>query len=465
MVAYPFRALLVVVALGLLLGACAPAAPAPAAPQAAAPAAPQAAAPATVAPTAAPAAAQQAAGKTKIRATVWVGQAELDALAKMTETYQKTHPNIDVEWINITGGGPYGRDKLQTMIAGGDAPDLMMLNTGQFEQLASRGALLPLNDLMAKSNFDSSIYWPQAAEGTTYQGKVYGLPRDMSNVILYYNKDMFDKAGVPYPTADWTWTDLLAAAKKLTKDTNGDGKIDQWGFAMNNIVWVWAGFVWANGGDVLSPDRKKCLLQDPKTVEALKYYYGLLTDQQVSPPPGALPEQSWAGDWFTTQSVAMGLFGPWFRPTLVTMDKPFNWDVTYPPKAPNTGKRGSVVYTDQWGMSSSTKVPNETWDFMQFLTSQDGQQQWNDLIGARSISPVKAVAQSDKWLHYGKSSGEIILDSLSFSQVPPVNFGNANEVENTWDQEFGNVVAGQETIDQAVTKICQAITPILAESK
>src|SRR5512135_2961427 len=98
MVAYPFRALLVVVALGLLLGACAPAATAPAAPQAAAPAAPQAAAPATVAPTAAPAAAQQAAGKTKIRATVWVGQAELDALAKMTETYQKTHPNIDVEW-------------------------------------------------------------------------------------------------------------------------------------------------------------------------------------------------------------------------------------------------------------------------------------------------------------------------------------------------------------------------------
>ena len=66
------------------------------------------------------------------------------------------------------------------------------------------------------------------------------------------------------------------------------------------------------------------------------------------------------------------------------------------------------------------------------------------------------MAQSDKWLHYGKSTGEIILDSLSFSQVPPVNFGNANEVENTWDQEFGNVIAGQETIEQAVKKICDA---------
>lgn len=287
----------------------------------------------------------------------------------------------------------------------------------------------------------------------------------MSNVILYYNKDLFDKAGVAYPTNDWTWDDMLAAAKKLTLDTNGDGKIDQWGFAVNNVVWVWAAFVWAHGGDILSPDRKQCLLQSPEAIEALKFYYGMLTDQKVSPPPGALPQQSWAGDWMTTQAVAMGLFGPWFRPTLVTMDKPFKWDVAYPPKDPKTGKRGFVVYTDMWGMSPNTKVPQQTWDFMKFLTSKAGQQEWTDLIGARFISPIKEVAQSDKWLHYGGSSGEIILDSLSFSQVPPVNFGNANEVENTWDQEFGTVISGQQTVEQAVKKICDQVTPILNESK
>jgi multiple sugar transport system substrate-binding protein len=438
----------------LLLSACAPTAPAPAAPPSA---------PAAEAPTAAPAAAET--GKTRIRGTVWLGDAELDALGKLTEEYQKTHPDVDVEWINIVGGGPYGRDKLQTMIAGGDAPDLMMLNTGQFEQLASRGALRPLNDLIDAEKFDLSLYWPQAIEGVTYQGKIYGLPRDMSNVILYYNKDLFDAAGVAYPTNDWTWDDLAAAAKKLTLDKNGDGKIDQWGFAVNNIVWVWAGFVWANGGDVLNADRTKCLLEDPKTVEALKFYYGLLTDEHVSPPPGALPEQGWAGDWMLTQSVAMGLFGPWWRPSLVTMEKPFKWDVAYPPKAPATGNRGSVVYTDMWGMSPGSKVPNETWDFMKYITSEEGQKLWTELIGARSISPVKSVAQSDEWLHYGGSTGEIILDSLSFSQVPPVNFGNANEVETIWDQEFGLVVAGQETVEQAVKKICEQISPILLESQ
>jgi len=400
--------------------------------------------------------------KTKVRATVWLGDAELKALGSMTDSYLSKNPNTDVEWINIVGGGNYGRDKLQTMIAGGDAPDLMMLNTGQFEQLASRGALKPLNDIITKDKFDLGLYWPQAVTGVTYKGKIYGLPRDMSNVILYYNKDMFDKAGVAYPTNNWTWNDLRAAAKKLTKDTNGDGKVDQWGFAVNNIVWVWAGFVWGNGGDILNADRTKIVLDSPASIDALNFYFGLLTKDQVSPPPGALPEQAWAGDWMLTQSVAMGLFGPWWRPSLVTMEKPFRWDVAYPPKSPKTGKRGSVVYTDMWGMGMNTKVQDATWDFMKYITSKDGQQLWTDLIGARSISPVKAVAQSDKWLHYGASTGEIILDSLSFSQVPPINFGNGNEVETIWDQEFSAVIAGQETVEQAVKKIVPQVQAVLA---
>ncbi len=401
------------------------------------------------------------AGKVKIRGTVWLGAAELEALGKLTAEYQKTHSEAEIEWINIEGGGPYGRDKLQTMIAGGDAPDLMMLNTGQFEGFASRGALMPLDDFVGQEQFDLGIFWPQAIDGCRFHGKLYGLPRDMSNVILYYNKDLFDASKVAYPDDKWTWDDLLKASQALTIDKNGDGKVDQWGFAVNNIVWVWAGFVWGNGGEILSPDRTQCMLEEPATIEALQFYYDLQTKYQVSPPPGSLPEQAWSGDWMLTQSVAMGLFGPWWRPSLVTMEKPFRWDVAYPPKAPKTGKRGSVVYTDQWGMYAKTKIGDATWSFIKFLTSEAGQRLWTDLIGARSISPVKVVAQSDAWLHYGGSTGEIILDSLSFSQAPPVNFGNANEAETIWDQEFGLVIDGQESVPEAVKNICTKLGPVL----
>jgi multiple sugar transport system substrate-binding protein len=408
--------------------------------------------------------AEESAEPVKIRSTVWMGEAELEALGKLTEVYLEANPNVEIEWINISGGGPWGRDKLQTMIAGGDAPDVMMLNTGQFEGFASRGALLPLDDFVSAEGFDLSIYWPQGIDGSSYQGKLYALPRDMSNVILYYNKDLFDAAGVEYPTDDWDWNDLLAAAQELTIDKDGDGQIDQWGFAVNNTVWVWVGFVWANGGRALSVDRRECLLEEPEAVEALKFYFDLQTEHGVSPPPGALPEQGWAGDWMLTQSTAMGLFGPWFRPSMVGNENQFRWDVAYPPKSPNTGNRGSVVYTDQWSIYSGSEVAEDAWDFIKFLTSKQSQEMWTELIGARSISPVKEVAETDAWLHYGDSTGEIILDSLSFSWAPPVNFGNANEAENIWDQEFGLVIAGEATVEEAVASICEQIGPVLLES-
>jgi multiple sugar transport system substrate-binding protein len=413
----------------------------------------------------APVASSEESGATKIRATVWLGEAEYDALQQLVEPFLEEHPDLEIEWINIVGGGPYGRDRLQTMLAGGDSPDMMMLNTGQFEGLAARDVLMPLEDFVARDNFDLNIFWPQAVDGSRYQGSLYALPRDMSNVILYYNKDMFDAAGVPYPDENWTWTELLEAAQQLTVDTDGDGAIDQWGFGLLNVVWVWAGFVWANGGEVLSEDRTQCLFEQPETVEALQFYFDLQTEHGVSPLPGDLPEQANALVWFQSQSVAMGFAGPWYRPTLVNMENPFNWDVAYPPKSSNLDQRGSVVYTDQWAMWSGTQVPDETWELMKFLTSKESQERWVELMGARSISPVKEVAESEEWVTYGGSTGSIILDSLSFSQAPPVNFGNANEAETIWNEELGLVVAGEATVEQAVTRICERLAPVLAESQ
>ena len=404
---------------------------------------------------------EPAADSVKLRGTVWLGEAELAALEQLTDAYQETHPNVEVEWINIVGGGAYGRDKLQTMIAGGDIPDIMMLNTGQFEGLAARDVLLPLDDFVSAENFDLDIYFPQGISGSSYQGNLYALPRDMSNVILYYNKDLFDASGVEYPTENWDWNDLRDAAIKLTIDKDDDGNVDQWGFALINTTWVWSGFVWANGGDVLNADRTECLLEMPETVEALKFYFDLQIADGASPPPGALPEQGWAGDWMLTQSTAMGFFGPWFRPSFVGMDDPPNWDVAYPPKSPTTDDRGSVVYTDHWSIAAESENAEAAWDFIKFLTGVEGQTLWVELIGARSITPVRAVAETDGWLHYGGSTGEIILDSLSFSQAPPVNFADANEVETIWNAEFGLVIAGEQTIEEAVGKICDQITPVL----
>jgi ABC-type glycerol-3-phosphate transport system substrate-binding protein len=118
-----------------------------------------------------------------------------------------------------------------------------------------------------------------------------------------------------------------------------------------------------------------------------------------------------------------------------------------------------------WGVYAQTKAPEEAWKFLKFLTGKAGQEMWVKLIGARSISPIKEVAQSDSWLHYGGSTGELILDELTVSRVPPVNFANANEAETLWDTEFGLVISGDKTVQEAVVAACDSIAPVLLESK
>jgi multiple sugar transport system substrate-binding protein len=470
------RLLAVLLVVTLALAACGsgPAAPAPGAAEESTtgPAAGEAAAESTPAPEPAMAEAGSTAiasagsGSTKLQVTVWLGQQELDAMVELANRFTETNPDIQVEFINIVEGGPYGRDKLQQMIAGGTPPDIMMLNTGQFEGFAARGVLAPLDDLVKQDNFDMGIYWPAAVEGSTYDGKLYALPKDMSNVVIYLNVDLFEEAGVPLPGPEWSWDDYREIARQLTKDTNGDDKMDQWGTSLVNAVWAWASFVWGNGGDILSEDRKQCLLESPETVEALNVYFGLLTEDNASVPPGTLPQQPWQGDQFMSGVIGMSTFGPWFRPGLVE-NEPFNWTVRPYPRSPKGTDPVTVVYTDHWGLAASSDHPNEAWELMKFLGGNEGHTAWSEIYGSRSITPVRELALSDKWMGYGgpehRADNQAILDQLDNTRPPPVNFANANAAETAWNEEFDLVINGQQTVEEAVKNACERITPILQQ--
>ncbi len=407
-------------------------------------------------------------GSTKLTVSVWLGQQELDAMVKLAERFTQKHPDIQIEYINIVEGGPFGRDKLQQMIAGGTPPDIMMLNTGQFEGFASRGVLAPLDDLVKQDNVNLDVYWPPAVVGSKYGGKLYGLPKDISAHVVYLNKDIFQKAGVALPKADWNWNDFRTIAKQLTKDTNNDGKVDQWGTSIINAVWTWGEYAWTNGGEVLSDDRKECKITMPETVEALKFYYGLLTEDKASPPPGTLPQQPWQGDQFLSGVIGMGTFGPWFRPGLVE-NKPFDWTVVPFPRSPTKPQQEpiSALYTDQWGMSAKSEHPKEAWELLKFIGGPEGHTAWSEIYGSRSITPIKELALGEKWMSYGgpehRQDNQTILDQLDSTKPPPVNFANANAAENAWNEEFDLVMTGQQTVDQAAKNVCDKITPILQQ--
>lgn len=398
-----------------------------------------------------------------LQVSVWLGDAEFQAMEELGARFTESHPNVQIEYINIVDGGPFGRDKLQQMIAGGTPPDIMMLNTGQFEAFGSRNALANLDERIAAESYDTSIYWPAAVEGCKIDGKVYGLPKDISDHVVYLNTDLFGAAGVELPANEWTWDDFREIARQLTVDTDGDGAVDQWGTSLVNGVWSWGGFVIPNGGQILNDDRTECLLNTPEAIAALEVYFGYLTTDEVSVPPGTLPQTPGAFDQFNSGITAMQMAGPWFRPGLVE-NEPFKWTIRLYPR-PGAEAPTSILYTDQWSMSSETENADEAWELLKFLGGIEGQTIWSEIYGSRSITPIQAIAQSDAWLGYGGEThladNQTILDQLEQTVPPPINFGDGAEVDNIWDEQFELVMVGQQSVEQAVQTITDSVNSVL----
>jgi len=394
-----------------------------------------------------------------LQVTVWLGDAEFQAMEELAARYRENHPNVTVEYINIVDGGPWGRDKLQQMIAGGTPPALMMLNTGQFEAFGSRDALANLDERIAAESYDMGIYWPAAVEGCKIDGAVYGLPKDISDHVVYLNTDLFEAAGVELPSNEWTWDEFREIATQLTRDD-----ADQWGISINNAAWSWGGFVHPNGGQILNDERTECLLNSPEAIEALEVYYGFLTTDGVSVPPGTLPQTPGSGDQFLSQITAMHMAGPWFRPGLVE-NEPFNWTIRLFPRPAGGDPPVTVLYTDQWSMASTTDNPDEAWELLKFLGGEEGQTIWSEIYGSRSITPIQALAESDAWLGYGgeehRDDNQTILDQLARTVPPPTNFGDGAKVENIWNEQFELVMVGQQDVETAVQTIVEQVNGIL----
>lgn len=391
----------------------------------------------------------------KLTATVWLGDAEFKAIQELGAVHTEANPGIEIEFINIVDGGPWGRDQLQRMIAGGEAPDLMMMNTGQFEAFGSRGALANLDERIANSDLDLGIYWPAAVEGCKIDGAVHGLPKDISNHIVYINKQFFEEAGVELPTNEWTWDEYREICKSLTGE-------NRWGTAITNSSWAWGGFVYSNGGEVLNEDRTECFLNSEQAVAALEAYFAPITQDGSAVPPGALPQMEGASDQFLGGVIGMTMAGPWFRPGLVE-EELFPWTIRLFPRAPEGEAPTSILYVDQWAMSADSENPDQAWELLKFLGGPDGHNAWAEIYGSRSINPIEEIARSDQWLGYGGeehvADNELILEQLERTVPPLTNFGDGAKIENIWDDQFGLVIVGQmdvPTASQTITDMVNA---------
>lgn len=374
-------------AAGAILAACSPAAT-----PTAAPAAPKAADPAK--PADQPAAAKPAASSgapIQLRFHARSG-VEDEMLNKMIPPFEEKN-NAKVTQETFTGTEYF--QKLQTLIAGGTLGDAMHNFTGDssFQQFFAGGVVIGIDDYMKKDNLKLDDYYKYSVEGAKVDGKYGGLPYKghPSRVGLFYNKTMFDKAGLKPPTPDSKMEDIVDLAVKLTKK-GADGKLEQWGFShMWHDLQMYMIICRNFGGDLFTADGKGNRLKEPEALNGFTWYSDLTNKYKVVLDP--LQTNPVPRDMFISGKIAMIRLNVGDKAAMKAI-KDFEWNMTLPPKGP-TGKRGSLAETDLLTITKFGKNPDVAWQLIKHLTSKEaGIALGSQSGGGRSSTPG---ARPDVW--------------------------------------------------------------------
>ena len=255
--------------------------------------------------------------------------------------------------------------KLKTLIAAGQAPDIFWSSDAWVAyELPFLADLTPFVQRDA-AELDLDDFYPELLRSCQYQGRQILLPRWFNVSLLYYNKNLFDEAGLAYPTPDWTWDDYIAAAQKLTKH-DPDGTVQTWG---SNIMTQWWGewliFVRQSGGEMFTPDLKRCVLDSPEAIRGMQFYKDKIYKYAISPRPGFGPERG-----FMSGKIGMdwgGHTGLW---TTYNQIPGLDWDIQILPKGPVT-RNGGEYAIDTFGISKSSRHIEAAWEFVKFLVSKE----------------------------------------------------------------------------------------------
>ncbi|CCX37328.1 putative sugar transport system (Sugar-binding protein) [Clostridium sp. CAG:1013] len=377
---------------------------------------------------------------------------EIEIHQQKFDQYTKENPNVTIEPVDI---GAERFQKLMTLVSSGTAPDIIYINEWCYS-LAYRNVLMGLDDFIANdSEFDLNQFPESLLTPLRYEDKLYALPQEVSPFVMYYNKDMFEAAGVELPTDDWTIDDFYAAAKALT-----DPEKKVYGYRHPG---AWADQVlgWFSRAGVeydISGTEVKGL-DTPEALEALQFLYDMVVVDGLSPNPAALTAMGKGADaLFRNQSVAMESAGLWMLPTYKADPLDFEWDVVRMPMDKNQKTKAGIL---NWGISSATKNPEVSWDVLKFLVGPEG---------------MRIVAESNMALpgSNDEAANQIVLDSkfpenvqAFVDSVPDVDMTDQlsiyrTEVNTKLQEIVDKMLIGESTPEETQEKLITEINAILA---
>lgn len=422
------------------------------------------------------AAASVPAGAVNISTSVWGDVSDMDIAKGIIDAFQKKNSNITVtpeQWV----GNYY--QKLQVDVAGNTVPDMVYFQGWEWQPYALAGRMRVIDDYIArdKSQLPSDLF-PEGIDAyvrqLSFKGKHYGIPYDTGNMVMYYNKDLFDAAHVPYPTDSWTSADFLNMVVMVQDGLNKSGKKNVHAYQPNYGDEYYRNFPWwrMNGGmefDQLE-DPKKAQWTQSQVVNAYQQQFHDLVDKGIATSEAALMAGGSGTGGFYNYGIQNGLAamkveGPWFLPQMwgskAATKGGINFDVVHMPKGP----RG---YSESWNADPLTiwktsKQPDACWEYLKFAASDEAQRFVAE--GGRMTSTPSNILSvwapiATKAYHFQNTKAFAFIDGASV-----VYTGGPDEsgifVKGGLDAARDAIVNGSKTAAQAMAEVDQSVQAML----
>lgn len=408
--------------------------------------------------------------KVKLEYYVLANRGEMEAEKIVVNLFEQIYPNIDIEIVWPSTGEYY--DKLRALIAADMIPDLMRIVVEQYQSLAEGGALLDLLPLIEKERKENPYFatqWedflPELVEPFYHKGGFYGLPRGWNDATIFYNKRLFDEAGLAYPNRDWTVDDFIGIAKTLTKDIDGDGTMDQYGYLLTgdwfDSILPW---VYTFGGKILDDTWKKCVATEPESIAGIQFMADLVRKYKVSPAPELVAaDASFSGlrGWMTSR-VGMAHYGRYMTPAFRKIED-FDWDCQHQPSGPQ-GIRGVTYGVGYQCLSSTTKHPKEAFQFATFMSGPVAQKVFDE--AGNSIQVLKSIIFTEDYLHpkLAPRNQGVMVEALAFARLIPSPPRN-HEITRIATSEIEKVLLGLKSAEDAAREMHKQITVVLEETR
>jgi len=388
-----------------------------------------------------------------VNVTVWHGYEDIEgkAMTSAAARFNATHPKIHVTVQNY-GNADYALQKVLTAIRGGAYPDIAYLYGSWAANIARSPTAVDLSSRIKEPGVNWNDFWPAERQAVQVGDKVIGMPALVDNLALVYNKKLFDQAGIPYPTANWTWDDFRSAAQKLT-----DPSAKQFGWAYvadgsEDTVWRFDALLWQAGGDILNSDNTKAEFNSPAGVQAATLL------QQMATVDHSVYLDNGNGNYanlFNSGKIAMLFTGPWDLSSFPDVD----YGVQVLPGLTN---HQTISGPDQWVLfDNGSERTQAAWTFLKWFTSPQQAMIWSTQTGDLPIRASQTQLPGyDAYVKKYPGVSVFVQNEANALKARPV-IANYNEVSQAMGQAIQAVLLGkgqpQDELDQAAQQVDQTL--------